>query len=74
MATNSRVIAWKIPWTGEPRGLKNMGLQRVGHNWACTHTHECMHANVVHNTTKDLKEKAAKLSRRKQRVTKTGNI
>ena len=32
MATHSRTIAWKIPWTEEPGRLQSMGLQRVGHN------------------------------------------
>ena len=32
MATHSRMLAWKIPWTEEPGGLQSMGLQRVGHN------------------------------------------
>ena len=30
MATHSSVLAWKIPWTEEPGGLKSMGLKRVG--------------------------------------------
>ena len=34
MATHSGILAWEIPWTGEPGGLQFMGLQRVGHNWA----------------------------------------
>ena len=34
MATHSSVLAWRIPWTGEPGGLQSMGLLRVGHNWA----------------------------------------
>ena len=38
MATHSRVLAWEIPWMGEPGGLKPMGLQRVRHKWAYTHT------------------------------------
>ena len=39
MATDSSVLAWRIPWTEEPGGLQSMGLQRVGHNWAInTHT------------------------------------
>ena len=33
-ATHSSVLAWRIPWTGEPGGLQSMGWQRVGHNWA----------------------------------------
>ena len=25
MATHSSILAWKIPWTEEPRGLLSMG-------------------------------------------------
>ena len=32
MATDSSVLAWKIPWTEEPGALQSMGLQRVRHN------------------------------------------
>ena len=32
MATHSRVLAWKIPWTEEPGGLESKGWQRVGHD------------------------------------------
>ena len=32
MATHSSVLAWRIPWTEEPGGLRSMGSQRVGHN------------------------------------------
>ena len=32
MATHYRVLAWEIPWTGEPGGLQSMGSQRVGHD------------------------------------------
>ena len=28
MATHSRILAWKIPQTGEPGGLQSMGLQK----------------------------------------------
>ena len=38
MATHSSIVAWKIPWTEEPGGLQSMELQRVGHDWARTHT------------------------------------
>ena len=34
MATHSRILAGKIPWTEEPGGLQSMGSQRVGHNRA----------------------------------------
>ena len=30
MATHSSVLAWRIPWTEEPRQLQSMDLQRVG--------------------------------------------
>ena len=39
MATHSSILAWRIPWTEEPGGLQAMGLQRVRHNWATSHTH-----------------------------------
>ena len=29
MATRSSILAWRIPWTEEPGGLKSTGLQRV---------------------------------------------
>ena len=29
---------WKIPWTEEPHGLQSVGLQRVRHDLAHTHT------------------------------------
>ena len=32
MATHSRILVWRIPWTEEPGRLQPMGLQRVGHN------------------------------------------
>ena len=32
MATYSRILAWRIPWTEEPGELHSMGSQRVGHD------------------------------------------
>ena len=34
MATHSRTLAWKIPWTEESGKLQSMGSPRVGHYWA----------------------------------------
>ena len=34
MATHSRILAWRIPGTGEPGGLPSMGSHRVGHYWS----------------------------------------
>ena len=33
MATHSSILAWKIPWTGEPGRLQSMGSLGVGHDW-----------------------------------------
>ena len=32
MATQSTVLAWRIPGTGEPGGVLSMGSHRVGHD------------------------------------------
>ena len=32
MATHFSILAWRIPRTEEPGGLRPMGLQRVGHD------------------------------------------
>ena len=52
VATHSSILAWRIPWTVEPCGLKSTGLQGVGHNWSdwihtYTHTHTHTHTHTV---------------------------
>ena len=32
MATHFSILAWRIPWTKEPRGLQFKGSQRIRHN------------------------------------------
>ena len=32
MATHSRILTWRIPWTEEHGGLQPIGSQRVGHD------------------------------------------
>ena len=32
MVTHSSILAWRIPWTEEPSGLRSVGSQRVGHD------------------------------------------
>ena len=39
MATHSSILAWRIPWTEEPRGLQSMGSQRVKHDFMTEHAH-----------------------------------
>ena len=36
-ATHFNVLAWKIPWTEKPGGLRSIGSQRVGHNSDLAH-------------------------------------
>ena len=33
MASQSSILAWRIPKTGEPVGFPSMGSHRVGHDW-----------------------------------------
>ena len=39
LATHSSILAWKIPWTKEPGGLRPWGSRRVRHDLATKHTH-----------------------------------
>ena len=32
MATHSSILAWRIPWTEQPGGLRSKGSQRVRHD------------------------------------------
>ena len=32
MATHSSILAWRIPWTDKPGGLRSMLSQRVRHD------------------------------------------
>ena len=32
VTTHSSILAWSIPWTEEPGGLRSSGSQRVGHD------------------------------------------
>ena len=36
VATHSRILAWRIPWTEKPGRIQSMGLQ-VRCDWACMH-------------------------------------
>ena len=41
MAPHSSALAWRIPWMGEPGGLRSMGSQRVRHEWATSFSPSC---------------------------------
>ena len=53
MATQTNILAWRIPWTEEPGRLQSIGLQRIGHDWVTharthtrTHTHTHTHTHT----------------------------
>ena len=33
IATHPSILAWEIPWTGEPSGPQSMRAQKVGYDW-----------------------------------------
>ena len=45
MATHSRILAWRIPWTEEPGRLQSIKWQRVGHDRATKHA--CTHGIIT---------------------------
>ena len=48
MATLSSTLAWSIPWTEEPVGLRSLESHRVGHDSTHhTHTHTHTHWPVI---------------------------
>ena len=40
MATNSSILAWRIPWREEPGSLQSMGSTRVGYDLATQPTNQ----------------------------------
>ena len=55
MASHSRVLAWRIPGTGEPGGLPSMGSHRVGHDWSdLAASHKSCSPTLVAQTGKRL--------------------
>ena len=44
MATHSSILAWRIPWTEEPRGLSPRGHKELDMTETTSHTctHTCM--------------------------------
>ena len=51
MAIHSSTLAWKIPWTEEPGGLKSMGLCRVRRDFTFTfHFHALEKEMATHSS------------------------
>ena len=57
MASHPTIPPWKIQWTEEPEGLQSMGLQRVRHDWACTHMHTLWIIAVFDHASSSIKNK-----------------
>ena len=58
MAIHSSTLAWKIPWMEERGRLQSMGSQRVGHNWATSHSLSisimyCTKHDAIHKSRND---------------------
>ena len=47
MATLSRILAWKIPWTEEPGSLQSIGPQRGGHARASEHERAPLRQSLI---------------------------
>ena len=57
MATHSSILAWRIPGTEEPGGLRSMGLQTVRHSWTpqpTVYEWVCVLLVVLEMSTRDL--------------------
>ena len=51
LVTHSSILAWRIPWTGEPGGLQSMGSHRVGYDRAVnTHMRTVSSCGLITNT------------------------
>jgi hypothetical protein len=48
VATHSSILAWRITWTEEPRGLQSMGSQRVGHDLATKPPPPSIYMYLIH--------------------------
>ena len=53
MATHSRILAWRVPWTEEPGGLQSMGSQNQARlsDWAWLSTVRGQWAMLGRNLT-----------------------
>ena len=47
MATQSRILAWKIPWTEESGGLQSMWSQELDTTEQLNHQHHGLRASQV---------------------------
>ena len=55
MATHSRILAWRIPWTEELGGVSPWGLKELDMTERLTYTHTYTHTHI--HTHKCLEDK-----------------
>ena len=53
MITHFSILAWEIPWIGEPARLQSMRLQRVGHDSVIKHHHHHQGSQIVSSTAEN---------------------
>ena len=56
MTTHSRILAWEMLWTKEPRGLQSMGSQQVRHSFITKHTYTQHQLENIPNNSKRVTE------------------
>ena len=55
MGTHSSTLAWEIPWTEEPGGLKSMGVaksqtllsDKQQRQYVCVYVHACVYIQML---------------------------
>ena len=55
MATHFSILAWEIPWTEEPGGLKSMGVaksqtllsDKQQRQYVCVYVHACVYIQML---------------------------
>ena len=56
MAAHSSALAWRLPWTEEPGGLRFIGLHTVGHQ--CSNLHSFTDAPSGRAAREGLRDRA----------------
>ena len=56
MATHSRILAWKIPWTEEPCRLQSMGSQRINLTERLHYSHYKVNFTILGDSFKRIKD------------------
>ena len=56
MAAHPGILAWRIPWTEKPGGLRSMGSPRVRHDWVTEHAHRMTLGPFLHMSAPEYSE------------------